>query len=45
MIGGTLPGMKLGIHMGDFTLPGAPESLGEVLSSTAKAAEEASVLR
>ncbi len=33
------PSMKLGIHFGDFTLPGAPESLGQVLSATAKAAD------
>ena len=32
--------MKLGIHFGDFTLPGEPESLGEVLTATAKAAED-----
>ncbi len=32
--------MKLGIHFGDFTLPGAPESLGQVLSTTARAAED-----
>jgi F420-dependent oxidoreductase-like protein len=33
--------MKLGIHMGYFTLPGAPESLGPTLAATAKAAEDA----
>ncbi len=33
--------MKLGIHMGDFTLPGAPESLGPTLAATAKAADDA----
>ena len=32
--------MKLGIHFGDFTLPGAPGSLGQVLSATANAAED-----
>jgi F420-dependent oxidoreductase-like protein len=32
--------MKLGIHFGDFTLPGAPGSLGQVLSATAKAVED-----
>jgi F420-dependent oxidoreductase-like protein len=33
--------MKLGIHMGDFTLPGAPASLGPTLAATAKAADDA----
>jgi F420-dependent oxidoreductase-like protein len=33
--------MKLGIHMGNFTLPGAPASLGPTLAATAKAADDA----
>ena len=33
--------MKLGIHMGYFTLPGAPQSLGPTLAATAQAAEDA----
>lgn len=32
--------MKVGIHFGDFTLPGAPASLGRILSDTARAAED-----
>ncbi len=36
--------MKLGIHFGDFTLPGAPESLGQILSATAKAEVEKTIL-
>jgi F420-dependent oxidoreductase-like protein len=32
--------MKLGIHFANFTLPGAPESLGSTLADTARAAEE-----
>ncbi len=35
--------MKVGIHFVNFTLPGAPETLGPTLAATARAAEEGGV--
>ncbi|MCU1489574.1 MAG: family F420-dependent class oxidoreductase [Acidimicrobiaceae bacterium] len=32
--------MQLGIHFANFTLPGEPETLGPILASTARAAED-----
>jgi F420-dependent oxidoreductase-like protein len=33
--------MELGIHFGNFTLPGGPEALAPILAATARAAEDA----